>query len=161
MIAELSAYLRQSLPKMREADSSVGGELALTRSYLNVLRIRMGGRLSFAIDVPHALEAHPFPPMMLMSLVENAIKHGLEPKAAPGTIAIAVSASEGMLRIEVRDDGVGFGASGGSGIGLKNIRETLASMFGDRARLIVEPSAGHGVTAAIEVPRMGADAIAP
>ena len=156
MVGELIVYLRQSLPRMRDTASTVGGELALARAYLNVMRIRMGGRLSTAIDAPPALLDHPFPPMMLMSLVENAIKHGVEPKAGPGEIRIDVTVAGDRLQVAVRDDGVGFGASagGGSGIGLRNIRETLASMFGPRARLAVEPNpgAGAGVTATLDLP---------
>ena len=157
MVGELIAYLRQSLPRMRDTTSTVGGELSLARAYLNVMRIRMGGRLSIAIDAPQALLDHPFPPMMLMSLVENAIKHGVEPKAGPGEIRIDVAATDGRLRVAVSDDGVGFGTSdGGSGIGLRNIRETLASMFGQRraARRRAERRhrPGAGVTATLDIP---------
>jgi len=152
MVGELIAYLRQSLPRMRDTTSTVGGELSLARAYLNVMRIRMGGRLSVVIDAPQALLDHPFPPMMLMSLVENAIKHGVEPNAGPGEIRIGVTAADGRLRVAVRDDGVGFGTSGGSGIGLRNIHETLASMFGPRARLVAEPNPDAGVTATLDIP---------
>lgn len=152
MVGELITYLRQSLPRMRDTTSTVGGELSLARAYLNVMRIRMGGRLSVVIDAPPALLDHAFPPMMLMSLVENAIKHGVEPKAGPGEIRIDVTATDSRLRVAVRDDGVGFGTSGGSGIGLRNIHETLASMFGTRARLVAEPNPDAGVTVTLDIP---------
>ena len=152
MVGALIDYLRHALPRMREATSTVGEEVALARSYLDVLRIRMGGRLAVSIDVPGTLASQPFPPLLLISLVENAIKHGLEPKPGGGELAIAAIRDDQVLRVTVRDNGMGFGASGGSGIGLRNIRETLASLFGDSATLTVEPGESAGVTATIEIP---------
>lgn len=160
MVGALIGYLRQALPRMRDTHSTLGEELVLARAYLDILRIRMGSRLAVAIDSPPALADHPFPPMMLTSLVENAIKHGLEPKSGGGRIAIDARTDDSSLRVSVADDGLGFGGSagGGSGIGLRNIRETLESLFGARAKLTVEPSAGGGVVATIEVPRAQAPA---
>jgi signal transduction histidine kinase len=160
MVGALIGYLRQALPRMRDAHSTLGEELVLASAYLDILRIRMGSRLAVAIDSPPALADHPFPPMMLTSLVENAIKHGLEPKSGGGRIAIDARTDDNSLRVSVADDGVGLGGSagGGSGIGLRNIRETLESLFGARAKLTVEPSAGGGVVATIEVPRAQARA---
>jgi signal transduction histidine kinase len=164
MVGALIDYLRHALPRMREAvaTSTLGDELALARAYLDILRIRMGARLSVHIDAPDALGAHPFPPMLMLSLVENAIKHGLEPKAGGGRLAIDVTADARRLRVAVRDDGIGFGSSlgGGTGIGLRNIRETLASLHGAAATLTVEPAVAGGVVATIEVPRQGAPAVA-
>ena len=131
MVSALIDYLRHALPRMREATSTLGEEVALVRSYLDVLRIRMGSRLSIAVNVPAALASQAFPPLLLISLVENAIKHGLEPKPGGGELVIAATRDERTLRVTVHDDGVGFGATGGSGIGLRNIRETLASLFGE------------------------------
>jgi signal transduction histidine kinase len=155
MVGALIGYLRQALPRMRDAHSTLGEELVLARAYLDILRIRMGSRLAVVIDSPPALADYLFPPMMLTSLVENAIKHGLEPKPGGGRIAIDARMDEYSLRVSVADDGVGLvgSAGGGSGIGLRNIRETLESLFGARAKLTVEPSAAGGVVATIEVPR--------
>jgi signal transduction histidine kinase len=152
MVGALIDYLRQALPRMRDGNPTLGEEVALAGAYLDILRIRMGSRLAVAFDVPEALCHHPLPPMMLVSLVENAIKHGLEPKPGGGTIAISAAADAQRLRVTVADDGVGFGAAAGNGIGLRNIRETLASLFGARGSLTVEPGAQGGVVATIEVP---------
>lgn len=159
MVGALIDYLRHALPRMREGRSTLGEEMTLARAYLDILRIRMGSRLTVAITCPAALAGHPFPPMMLMSLVENAIKHGLEPKPGGGGIAIGAAVDENTLdgntlRVTVADDGVGFGADAGNGIGLTNVRETLASLFGVQGRLTVEPAAQGGVVATIAVPRV-------
>jgi signal transduction histidine kinase len=152
MVGALIDYLRHALPRMREATSTLGEEVALARSYLDVLRIRMGNRLAVTVDVPPTLASHPFPPLLLISLVENAIKHGLEPKPGGGELAIEATRDDRVLQVTVRDTGMGFGASGGSGIGLRNIRETLASLFGESGKLTVEPGAQGGVTVTIDIP---------
>src|SRR4029079_6076329 len=126
MTGHLIQYLRNALPKMRESVSTVGQEVELVRAYLNILQMRMGKRLAFEIDVPAQLLARPFPPLMLPSLVENAIKHGLEPQREGGMVKITASAEDGRLRMIVTDTGRGFGETVGAGVGLANIRERLA-----------------------------------
>ncbi|HET7400927.1 MAG TPA: ATP-binding protein, partial [Usitatibacter sp.] len=159
MTGHLIQYLRNALPKMREAVSTVGQEVELVRAYLNILQMRMGKRLTFEIDVPAALMDAPFPPLMLPSLVENAIKHGLEPQREGGHVRITAAVADGTLRMVVEDTGRGFGESTkGGGVGLANIRERLAAMYGDRARLTLEEHEPHGVVAAIEIPGDGARA---
>ncbi len=155
MTGHLIQYLRNALPKMRESVSTVGQEMELVRAYLNILQMRMGKRLAFEIDVPPELMDMPFPPLMLPSLVENAIKHGLEPQREGGTVTIRASAN-GKLRVSVTDTGRGFAETVGSGVGLANIRERLAALYGDAAKLTLEAREPHGVEAAIEVPREGA-----
>ncbi|HLX23795.1 MAG TPA: histidine kinase [Usitatibacter sp.] len=159
MTGHLIQYLRNALPKMRESVSTVGQEMELVRAYLNILQMRMGKRLSFEIDVPQELMDAPFPPLMLPSLVENAIKHGLEPLREGGTVRIAVSAEGDTLRLRVSDTGRGFGDSLGTGVGLTNIRERLAALYGDKGKLTLEASEPHGVVATIEVPRDGARSV--
>ncbi len=154
MTGHLIAYLRNALPKMRESVSTVGQEIELVRAYLNILQMRMGKRLSFEIDVPPELMEMPFPPLMLPSLVENAIKHGLEPQREGGTVTIRASAN-GKLRLSVSDTGRGFADTLGSGVGLANIRERLAALYGDKGKLTLEAREPHGVEAVIEVPREG------
>jgi hypothetical protein len=155
MTGHLIQYLRNALPKMRESVSTVGQEVELARAYLNILQMRMGKRLAFEIDVPPELMEMPFPPLMLPSLVENAIKHGLEPQREGGMVRIGASAAEGKLRVVVTDTGRGFSDAPGAGVGLANIRERLAALYGDAARLTMEANVPQGVVATIEVPSAG------
>jgi hypothetical protein len=155
MTGHLIQYLRNALPKMRESVSTVGQEIELVRAYLNILQMRMGKRLSFDIEVPESLLATAFPPLMLPSLVENAIKHGLEPQREGGRVLIGAHSADGRVRITVADTGRGFGETVGTGVGLTNIRERLAALYGDSARLTLESNTPHGVVAAIEVPLDG------
>ncbi len=160
MVGHLIEYLRAALPKMREATSTVGQEVELARAYLNILQMRMGKRLTFEISVPQALLSTPFPPMMLPSLVENAIKHGLEPQREGGSIVISatsVNAPTGQrIRLSVADTGKGFGeaksATAGGGVGLTNIRERLAALFNDQGQLVLEANSPKGVVSTIDVP---------
>ena len=156
MTGHLIQYLRNALPKMRESVSTVGQEVELVRAYLNILQMRMGKRLSFDIAVPQELMELPFPPLMLPSLVENAIKHGLEPQREGGTVTITAQVEGGTLRMVVADTGRGFAETVGAGVGLTNIRERLAALYGDAAKLTLEANAPQGVVATIEVPREGA-----
>ncbi|HXF78030.1 MAG TPA: histidine kinase [Usitatibacter sp.] len=155
MTGHLISYLRNALPKMRESSSTVGQEIELVRAYLNILQMRMGKRLAFEIDVPPELVDAPFPPLMLPSLVENAIKHGLEPQREGGTVRIFASAEDNRLRLAVADTGRGFSETLGSGVGLENIRERLAALYGDNGKLTLEANQAQGVLATIEVPRDG------
>lgn len=160
MVGHLIQYLRNALPKMRESISTVGQEIELVRAYLNILQMRMGKRLVFDISVPESLLATPFPPLMLPSLVENAIKHGLEPQREGGSVLISAHAQDGRLRLVVSDTGRGFAETLGAGVGLANIRERLAALYGDAGRLTLESNAPHGVIATIEAPMDGVRATA-
>ncbi len=155
MTGHLIQYLRNALPKMRESVSTVGQEVELVRAYLSILQMRMGERLKFTISVPESLSALPFPPLMLPSLVENAIKHGLEPQREGGTIDVSASLEDGRLKLVVSDTGRGFSDTPGAGVGLSNIRERLAALYGERAHLTMEASEPHGVVATIDVPMEG------
>ena len=152
MTGHLIQYLRNALPKMREGVSTVGQEIELVRAYLSILQMRMGKRLAFEIAVPENLNAIAFPPLMLPSLVENAIKHGLEPQREGGTVNISAELAEGRLRLIVADTGRGFGETIGAGVGLANIRERLAALYGDTAKLTLVENSPHGVVATIDVP---------
>ena len=154
MLGHLIHYLRHSLPTTEDALSTLGDELERTRAYLEIMRLRMGPRLSLQIDVPDALRAVSLPPMMLQTLVENAIKHGLEPKPGGGTIWILARQDGDVVAITIADDGRGFSdASGGTGIGLKNVRERLRLIYGAAASLSVVGNAPEGVASTITVPR--------
>lgn len=156
MVGHLIEYLRAALPKMRENSSTVGQEIELARAYLNILKMRMGERLSFAIEAPAELLSLPFPPLMLPSLVENAIKHGLEPQREGGNITISVSRNaDGALQMDVIDTGRGLtnkGSAVGGGVGLSNIRERLVGLFGAGAYLKLEANAEKGVRSQIVIP---------
>ncbi|ULU24732.1 sensor histidine kinase [Dyella terrae] len=153
MLGHLIHYLRHSLPQRDDALSTLGDELERTRAYLEIMRLRMGPRLSLQIDVPDTLRAIAIPPMMLQTLVENAIKHGLEPKPGGGSVWILARRDDDAIAITVADDGRGFNeAGGGTGIGLKNVRERLRLIYGADASLSVVSNAPEGVAATITVP---------
>ena len=153
MLDRLLDYLQAALPRVRQADTTLGQELELAHAYLDLQQIRIGGRLRFSIEVPEEFAQMRFPPLMLLTLVENAIKHGIAPQTEGGAIRISAGAERGRLRIEVRDTGAGFSQAGGSGMGLANVRARLTALFGAGARLVIEPNAPRGVVAAIEIPR--------
>ena len=155
MLDSFCGYLRAALPRMRDNRSTLGREVELAQAYLDTQQIRMGRRLRFGITVPDEFLAADFPPMMLLSLVENAIKHGLNPRRDGGSIRIVAASDDGVLRVMVADTGAGFSKvelGVGDGIGLSNIRSRLAALYGGRARLSLSSNAPHGVFAAINVP---------
>jgi sensor histidine kinase YesM len=152
MLQHLVRYLTASLPRMRESRSTLERELALALAYLNVQKIRMESRLTFEVDVPKPLEVHVVPPMMLATLVENAVIHGVSPLPDGGHIRISARADAEKLVLEVADDGAGLQENWGAGVGLSNIRARLASAFGQRARLKLAQGSDRGVTATIELP---------
>jgi hypothetical protein len=153
MLGHLIEYLRHSLPRTDRALSTLGEELERSRAYLEILKIRMGPRLNLQLDVPDELLATPLPPMMLQTLVENAIKHGLEPQPGEGTVWIFARRNGASVAVTVADDGRGFDpqASGG-GIGLKNVRERLQLIYGAAASLVIAANFPRGVAATIGVP---------
>jgi LytS/YehU family sensor histidine kinase len=158
MLGHLIQYLRHSLPRTQDEMSTLGAELERAMAYLEILKIRMGPRLGVQVDVPEALRATPLPPMMLQTLVENAIKHGLEPRTGGGTVWIRARSSDDRVAVTVADDGDGFNAStSGTGIGLKNVRERLQLRYGERAALAVVANFPAGVAATITVPAADAD----
>ncbi|MFD2366007.1 sensor histidine kinase [Pseudoduganella sp. GCM10020061] len=156
MQRSLIQYLRAVLPQMRDNNvvTNLGREADMVRAYLNLLKMRMEERLTVSMEVPEYLRSAAFPPMMLQSLVENAIKHGLECKPEGGTLRIFADVVGERLRVIVSDNGVGFGMvpSTGTGTGLTNIRERLKMLFGERATLRIGPNEPTGVVATIEVP---------
>ncbi len=152
MLRHLVAYLAASLPQMRDERSTLGREVALAEAYLRVQQIRMGDRLTFAVDVSRALQGVPFPPLTVVTLVENAIKHGVGPLPEGGSIRIAARALNGRLRLEVVDTGRGLSESVGSGVGLANIDARLSFAYGSEARFMLTQNAAKGVTALVEIP---------
>jgi sensor histidine kinase YesM len=137
---------------MRESRSTLGRELALTTAYLNVQKMRMETRLDFGIDVPERLLAIVVPPMMLATLVENAVIHGLSPLPAGGRIEISAEEHAGKLLVRVTDNGRGLKDTWGAGVGLSNIRARLQSAFGNTACLRLAAGDERGVVATLEIP---------
>ncbi|HEY1130567.1 MAG TPA: sensor histidine kinase, partial [Roseateles sp.] len=159
MQKNLIALLRASMPTMREANANgavrdLGRELAVIRPYLEILKMRMEERLQTEIDVPEGLMSAEFPPMMIQGLVENAIKHGLEPKAEGGTLKVKAEIVHGKLAVTVADTGLGFGraATSGTGVGLANIRERLQLLHGSKASVTVTENHPSGTVVTITVP---------
>jgi signal transduction histidine kinase len=153
MLDRLVEYLHGALPQVRQTTTTLEQELRLAQAYLDIHQLRIGGRLAFSIDVPEEIARLRFPPLMLLTLVENSIKHGIAPQTDGGTIGIRAEADDRKLRIEVRDTGAGLREAKGTGLGLANVRARLAALFGAGARLVIEPNLPHGVIAAIEIPR--------
>ncbi|HUW38128.1 MAG TPA: sensor histidine kinase [Rhodocyclaceae bacterium] len=152
MLRHLIAFLRGSLPSMREQSTTLGREVDICSSYLAIMQIRMEDRLTVAIDVPEGLRELPFPPMMLQSLVENAVKHGLEPKPRGGAISLSARLQENRLRVTVADTGQGLDEGAPQGIGLTNIRDRLRRLYGPAAALVIAPNAPTGAHLTIEIP---------
>ncbi|HET7363255.1 MAG TPA: histidine kinase [Burkholderiales bacterium] len=154
MQKNLIALLRASMPAMRDRVTSLGRELDVVRPYLEILKVRMGERLQTQLNVPEGLYSADFPPMMLQSLVENAIKHGLEPKAEGGTLTVSAEVVHGKLAVAVADAGIGFAraATAGTGMGLQNIRERLKLIYGDAAELRIAENTPSGTRVSIVVP---------
>lgn len=152
MLVDLIHYLRTSLKKTREETTTIGKEMDMIRAYLNIFKVRMEDRLNYRIEMPDSLKELPFPPMLIQPLVENAVKHGLEPKIEGGEVSIRGEEDGGVLRLEIADTGVGMYKGGASGLGLSNIRERLMSLYGDKGRLILAENMPSGLKAVIEVP---------
>lgn len=153
MLGHLIQYLRRSLPNADDEMSTLGAELERALAYLEILAIRMGDRLDVQVDIPETLRSTPLPAMMLQTLVENAIKHGLEPRTGGGVVWLRARRDGDGIAITVADNGEGFtGKTSGSGIGLKNVRERLRLRYGFDANLSVIANFPSGVAATITVP---------
>ncbi|MBX3634184.1 MAG: histidine kinase [Rubrivivax sp.] len=165
MIDRLIVYLRGTLAASDTESVPLGREFAQLRAYLEIMSLRMGPRLIFRLELPAALEGTPVPPMLLQPLVENAIKHGLEPKVGPGRIEVVARAGDAGVEIRVEDDGLGLPAPdleaphdeaaarpAGSSYGLRHVRERLQAVYGPHARLSVERLQPAGVRSAVFLP---------
>ncbi|MFY8064651.1 MAG: histidine kinase [Usitatibacteraceae bacterium] len=158
MVDELSDFLRGSLRSLRADQTTVREEFELARAYLALAKLRMGSRLSTNLQLSDRAAHVRIPPLLLQTLLENAIFHGLEPKA--GDVSIKVTAEiignggKDRLQLRVIDDGIGFGAghSGGSGVGLANIRDRLASTYGGAGEFVLTANTPSGVIAELNLP---------
>ncbi len=161
MQRNLISLLRASMPTMRASNESglrpLDLELAVVRPYLEILKVRMEERLTTDIDIPDGLLSAEFPPMMIQTLVENSIKHGLEPKAEGGHLGVKAEIRHGKLCVTVSDTGLGFaaaagGETSGTGVGLANIRERLSLLYGTKATLTIANNPAGGTIVTITVP---------
>ena len=153
MLGHLIAFLRLSVMSDAVSELTLQQEANRVRAYLEIMKIRMGARLDYSIDIADPLGEYSFSPLMLQTLVENAIKHGLEPKLGGGRIDITAAVIGDKLQVQVSDNGAGLGSNtAGSGIGLKNIRERLKLAYGDHASLTLSAGTAGGMTATIVMP---------
>ena len=152
MLSDLLRYLHEALPRLRKTDSTLAQEVELVRAYLDVHGVRMGARLRYEIALPEALAAAPVPPMLLLTLVENALKHGLQPLPEGGSIHVGARSDGTTLTLSVDDTGRGMGESLGHGTGLTNIRARLRALYGARAALTLHLNEPRGVRAAVMLP---------
>lgn len=148
MLDHMNDYLRATLSGSRASEHALSDEYARLRDYLELMHIRMGSRLSFELDLPDDLRTVRVPTLLLQPLVENAIKHGLEPHKAGGRITVRSSKHDGRLTIEVRDTGKGMAspelAFAGDGFGLGQVRERLQTIHGTQAGIVVNTREGEG-----------------
>jgi len=155
VLASLIAYLRAAVPRLGAgAESTLGQELELVRAYLEVMQMRIPDRLSFVVHADAALDALPFPAMALLTLVENAVRHGIDPAEDGGRIEVRASRSGEVLRVQVLDTGVGLRANAegaGGGTGLANLRERLRLLYAGRATLSLAPVSPHGTSAELMI----------
>jgi hypothetical protein len=156
LLTQLVRYLRHAMPKMRQRMSTLGQEFELADAFLQIARMRMGGRLTVSVELAERLSELVFPPLVLQTLVENALKHGVEPKLGPVSISVRADTEAGTDGVErlvvgVTDNGVGLGRANtqGTGAGLINIRERLAGIYGHSATLVVVDLSKGGVSSRV------------
>ncbi len=152
MLESFIRFLRSSLAATRADTTTLGAEAELIASYLDVLQVRMGRRLRYAIDVPPGLRGFELAPMLLQPVVENAIRHGLEPKVDGGEVTMRVASEGESVVVDVSDTGVGFAPTTRGGVGLSNLRERLRLLYGERAALQISEAPGGGTRVRVKFP---------
>ncbi len=155
MLHNLTSYLRGTLQRTREGATTLGDEADLLRAYLEIQGVRMGARLRFSLEVPGALREVPLPPLLLQPLVENAVRHGLEPRLEGGEISVRASREDGALQLEVRDTGVGLTGDPAPGVGLSNVRARLRALYGEGFAMQIHPNGARGLCVQLSVPVAG------
>ncbi len=154
LLDRLNDWLRVALACTRSASATLGDEITLLENYLQILEMRFGARLRWQVDVTEEIRSIQFPPMLLQPLVENAIRHGIEPKLGGGQLKISAKINRGVLHLRVDDDGAGFAEkSSGGGAGLENIRARLTALYGASATLELKTNASGGVSSILELPQ--------
>ena len=151
MLDSLNQYLRVSLKRTRNEETTLGQEIELLEAYLSILKQRMQERLEYKITCDEALLSMPFPPLLIQPLIENAIKHGLEPKLEGGFVHLSIDNRNG-LKIEVEDNGSGFDKPWKPGVGLDNVYQRVKNLYGEDALLDVNSNSMGGVSSMIYIP---------
>lgn len=154
MFDHINEYLRATLVRARNDHSSIGDEFATLNHYLAIMQMRMGERLRFSIECPPELARMPLPPLLVQPLVENAIKHGIEPSIDGGSVTLSACAVGKQLQIRVADTGLGAhgGGSNNGSVGLVNVRERLHALFGLNAGLVLTGNQPRGIIATLTLP---------
>lgn len=152
MLDSFNRFLRSSLGATRAERTTLGAEGQLIAAFLDVLQVRMGERLRYRVDIAPEIAAFELPPMLLQPVVENAIRHGLEPKVEGGEIAVRAWREGAGVRIEVGDTGVGFAPTTRGGLGLTNLRDRLRLLYGDRAGLDIQEAVPSGTVVTVRIP---------
>lgn len=153
LLERLNDWLRVALARTRSESATLNDELTLLENYLQILQMRFGSRLRWQVEAAEDVRAINFPPMLLQPLVENAIRHGIEPKLGGGQLTISAKVEQGMLYLRVDDDGAGFNnKTSGSGAGLENIRARLLVLYGSSAKLTLQTNEPGGVSSILELP---------
>lgn len=152
MLEDFIAYLRATLAATREQHSTLGDEFEMMKNFLSILKIRMGERLQVYLDLPSELRNATMPPMLLQPLIENAIKHGLEPKLEGGSITLTAARNGDSVRISIVDTGLGFSNKLSNGIGLKNVRERIEKLYGTRGSVLIEENPPGGTRVVVSIP---------
>jgi len=153
LLERLNDWLRVALVRARSDSATLDNELDMLENYLQILKIRFGERLCWNIDAADSARRTVFPPMLLQPLVENAVRHGIEPKLGGGEIFIRAHIENKLLRIAVGDNGAGLiKESDTNGAGLANVRARLATLFGPAGKLVLDDHAGGGAIATLELP---------
>ncbi|HUL57103.1 MAG TPA: histidine kinase [Usitatibacter sp.] len=152
MLESFIRFLRASLNATRSESTTLADEAELISAYLDVLQIRMGDRLAYEVDVPAELHAFSLPPMLLQPVVENCIRHGLEPKVEGGTVSVRAHRNGAGVAVQIADSGVGFAPTTRGGVGLTNVRDRLRLVYGERASLAVTEAARGGAVVTLTIP---------
>jgi signal transduction histidine kinase len=154
MLDRLIAYLRATLSASRDTSHTVRAEYERLHDYLELMAVRMGQRLQYALDLPEELAGLQMPPLLLQALVENAIKHGLEPKVEGGKVTVRARHANGRMTLEVQDTGVGLpqGGSVRDGFGLAQVRERLATSYGAKGAIELEGAEAGGTRVRVSFP---------
>jgi len=155
VLDSLIAYLRAAVPRLRESEANMEQELQLVRSYLELMQMRMPDRLQYSVHADDAALKLRCPPTTLLTLVENAVRHGIDPSEDGGRIDVRVTVADGRCRAEVSDTGAGLQGGGeGLGTGLASLRERLKIVFGDGAQVRLATIIPHGVRAEADFPAL-------